>query len=89
MSKPVIIRPNPGKLTPYGRGLVEWLKTHPRMMGGASLSDAYELKVLDHLTKKSALTAPDGYVALCTSAPTDASTGSTIVEASYTAPMRG
>jgi hypothetical protein len=50
-----------------------------------SASDYLELKVLDHIFNKTAYTAATTfYLALCTTAPTDASTGSTIVEATYT-----
>lgn len=50
-----------------------------------SASDYLELALLNHLFNKTAYTAPTTfYVALCTAAPTDASTGSTIVEATYT-----
>jgi hypothetical protein len=50
-----------------------------------SASDYLELALLNHLFNKTAYTAPTTfYVALCTTAPTDASTGSTIVEATYT-----
>ena len=50
-----------------------------------SASDYLENKVLDHIFGKASYTAPSNlYVALCTEAPTDASTGSTIVEANYT-----
>lgn len=51
----------------------------------ASFSDYLENAVLDHIFGDGTLTvtAPV-YLALCTTVPTDASTGSTIVEASYT-----
>jgi hypothetical protein len=48
-------------------------------------SDYLENKVLDHIFGKAAYTAPANlYIALCTAAPTDASTGSTLTEANYT-----
>jgi hypothetical protein len=48
----------------------------------AGLSDTYEAKVLEHLVGKTALAAPANlWAALLTAAPTDASTGSTITEA--------
>lgn len=56
----------------------------PPIMGGASFSDYLENKLLDHVFNDSAYTAPSPYLALCTAVPTDASTGSTITEASYT-----
>jgi hypothetical protein len=50
----------------------------------SSLSRAYGKKVLELLTKQVALTAPVPYLALLTTVATSASTGSTIVEATYT-----
>ncbi len=51
----------------------------------ASKSDYLENKVLDHVLGKAAYTMPATvYLALCTAVPTDASTGSTISEATYT-----
>ena len=51
----------------------------------ASKSDYLELKVLDHCMSDGAFTEPANiYMALCTAVPTDASTGTTIVEADYT-----
>lgn len=48
-------------------------------------SDYLENKLLDHIVGKTSFTMPSSvYVALCTSAPTDASTGSTLTEANYT-----
>jgi hypothetical protein len=47
-----------------------------------SFSDYAELKILDHLVGKTSWTMPTAYVALCTSAPSDLSTGATIVEPS-------
>jgi hypothetical protein len=47
-----------------------------------SFSDYAENKILDHLVGKTSWTMPTVYVALCTSAPTDSSTGATIVEPS-------
>jgi len=51
----------------------------------ASKSDYLENKVLDHFDGKasSTLVTPI-YLALCTSSPTDASTGATLAEATYT-----
>lgn len=51
----------------------------------ASLGDAVEKKVLDHLTGKAAYTSPGPlYLALCTVVPDDTSTGASITEAAYT-----
>lgn len=50
-----------------------------------SKSDYLENKLLDHALGQTSFTMPTNvYLALCTTAPTDASTGSTIVEANYT-----
>jgi len=50
-----------------------------------SFSDFLENELLDHILGNSAYTPPATvYIALCTAAPTDASTGSTITEATYT-----
>ena len=50
----------------------------------AAASDYLELEILDHLFGKGSYTPPTIYVALCTAAPNDASTGSTLTEATYT-----
>lgn len=51
----------------------------------ASKSDYLENKVLDHCLGDGSFTMPSNvYLALCTVVPTDASTGSSITEASYT-----
>lgn len=50
-----------------------------------SMSDYAENKLLDHLLGKTSFTMPANvYAALCTTVPTDASTGATLVEATYT-----
>lgn len=50
-----------------------------------SASNYLENALLDHVFGNSTYSAPANiYIALCTTAPTDASTGSTIVEANYT-----
>lgn len=50
-----------------------------------SKSDYLENKVLDHALGKTSFTMPSTVaMALCTTTPTDASTGATIVEANYT-----
>lgn len=66
-----------------------WLNGARRALGRAgvflaSFSDYLENKVLDHVFGDGAYTSPTAYVALCTAVPTDASTGTTIVEATYT-----
>lgn len=51
----------------------------------ASFSDYLENKVLDHALGKASFTMPTTVaLALCTVVPTDASTGATITEATYT-----
>jgi len=51
----------------------------------ASFSDYAEDEILDHALSDGAWTEPANlFLALCTSVPTDASTGTTIVEANYT-----
>jgi hypothetical protein len=51
----------------------------------SGVSDYLENKILDYIFRSQTFTQPTTLsVALCTSAPTDASTGATIVEASYT-----
>lgn len=50
-----------------------------------SLSDYSENKLLEHIAGKTAFPMPAAvYAALCTTTPTDSSTGSTIVEPTYT-----
>lgn len=50
----------------------------------ASKSDYLENKILDHNLGDGAYTSPTAYLALCTAAVTDASTGASITEATYT-----
>jgi len=54
----------------------------------SAASDYLENKLVDHVTGKASFTKPTAYVALCTAAPNDASTGSTITEADYTSYAR-
>lgn len=80
------------RLSEYGRKLflatelgVPIEKIPPRIAGGASFSDAYETKLLEHLTGKVELALVTAtWLALTTVVPTDSSTGSTITEATYT-----
>lgn len=79
LSAPVL--PNP-----FG-GLIESFKGALRGLGIAlaGFSDYLEKKVLDHIVGKTSFTMPASvYLALVTVAITDADTGSTITEASYT-----
>lgn len=64
----------------------EFIAEHgfPPAAGGASFSDYLENKVLDHIFNDGTYSVPTASLALCTSVPTDASTGATIVEATYT-----
>lgn len=88
---------SPGRLSNYGRQLVRLAEAGEcpdgvvpaaRFLMGlelASKSDYLENKILDHNLGKSSFTMPTNvYLALCTEAPTDAKTGTTIVEAGYT-----
>jgi len=51
----------------------------------ASFSDYLETRVLDHVLSDGAFTEPANvYIALATTAPTDATTGATLAEAAYT-----
>jgi hypothetical protein len=90
----VTVKLNPGRLTRYGR-LLRDLQLAPDgitpaarfAMGleAAGKSDYLENKDLDHNLGDGAFTSPATVaLALCTSVPTDASTGATIVEATYT-----
>ncbi len=49
-----------------------------------SMSQYCETAVLAHIVGKTSFTLPSCYLALCTTVPTSASTGSTIAEATYT-----
>jgi hypothetical protein len=52
-------------------------------------SNYLQAKLADHTVGKTAFTMPTNvYVTLCTAAPTDASTGTTITEAAYTSYAR-
>lgn len=53
-----------------------------------SASDYAENALLELMTGKTAFSTPTAYVALCTAAPDDTSTGSTITEAAYTSYAR-
>lgn len=91
-----LIQLNKGHLTPYGL----WLGTghdinDPEIralisrgilptIGGASIGDAVENKVLDHLVANATYTAPTPSLGLWTSTVTDASTAATAGELSYT-----
>jgi hypothetical protein len=92
--KEALIVPTSAHVSDFGRelmraaGPVDGITDAARFYTGiqnASLSDEYEVAVLEHLTGKTSLSVvTPGYLALCTVVPTDASTGSTITEANYT-----
>lgn len=66
------------------RALNRWFALRP-IEGGSGFSQYAETKVLDHAHGKTSWTMPaTPFLALCTSVPTSASTGTTIVEATYT-----
>lgn len=56
----------------------------PPMLGAASIGDAVEKKVLDHLTNQTSYTMPTPYLALWTSTVDDTSTAATAGELTYT-----
>lgn len=70
-----------GGWTEYGRWL---MKDYKPIAGAASIGDAVELKVLDHLVANATYGALTPYLGLWTSALTDASTSATAGELSYT-----
>lgn len=77
------------RLSNFGRALLDDVGAAEDMyvpiMGAASFSDYLELKVLDHVNGKTSFTMPaTPFLALCTTAPDDTKTGTTIVEAGYT-----
>lgn len=51
-------------------------------------SNYAEAALVDHILGKTSYTMPTAYVALCTAAPTDTDTGSTITESAYTSYAR-
>jgi hypothetical protein len=64
-----------GLLTPDG---------YPLIAGGASLGNAVENKILDHITGQTSYTMPTPYLGLWTSTIDDTSTAATAGEANYT-----
>lgn len=83
-----------GHYTEYGR---EWMRERrpwcsmaegigiPVIAGGSGFSQYAESHIIDHANGKTSWTMPThSYLALCTTVPTSTSTGSTIVEATYT-----
>lgn len=56
----------------------------PPMMGAASIGNAVENKILDHLTNQASYTMPAPYLALWTSTLDDTSTAATSGELTYT-----
>jgi hypothetical protein len=82
MSDIQVITLNPGRLSDYGRWLVDCQV--PRGLTAASFSDYLENKVLDHIFNDGTYSVPTASLGLWTSALTDASTGATAGEAAYT-----
>lgn len=88
----IVLSLNDARLSEYGRRLflaeemgVPIERVPPPIRGAASFSDAYETKLLEHITGKVELALVTAtFLALTTVVPTDSSTGSTITEASYT-----
>jgi hypothetical protein len=92
-----LIRLNPGRLTlpglwwakgedlddPIVRRLIEQGRA-PMMGGAASLGQAVQQKVLDHITNQTSYTMPTPYLGLWTSSVTDTSTAATAGELTYT-----
>lgn len=74
---------HPGRLTRPSRW-ERWVKEQGLIAGGASLGDAVELKILDHITGQSTYGAVTPYLGLWTSAVDDTSTAATSGEANYT-----
>lgn len=75
------IKFNPGRFTEYGRWLYE---DYIPVAGAASFSDYLELKVLDHIFNDGTYSVPTASLGLWTSALTDASSGATAGELTYT-----
>src|SRR4249920_148253 len=82
MSELQVVTLNPGRLSDYGRWLVDCQV--PRGLTAASFSDYLENKVLDHIFNDGTYSVPTASLGLWTSALTDASTGATAGEAAYT-----
>jgi hypothetical protein len=83
-----------GHFTEFGK---EWMRERrpwcsmdegvgfPAIAGGSGFSQYAEQKAVNHANGQATWSAVGGsYLALCTSIPTSSSTGSTIVEATYT-----
>lgn len=90
---PQIIHLQRGRITRTPKGIMALLQraaeleaegADPLIAGAGSYNDYAEGKILEHSVGKSSWTMPTTYLALLTTVATDASTGSTIVEASFT-----
>jgi hypothetical protein len=80
----MIIELEPAHLTPFGElWLPRWL-AGPPIAGGASLGNAVENKVLDHLVANTTYTAPTPSLGLWTTTPDDTFTAATATELTYT-----
>jgi hypothetical protein len=87
----ILLELQPGRLVRHPR----WLRELPGFVevdglllpaaaGGASLGNAVENKILDHITGQTSYTMPTPYLGLWTSAVDDTSTAATAGEANYT-----
>lgn len=81
----MIIKLNPGHITPFGQ---EWLYRNvlqqPPIAGAASIGNAVENKVLDHLVANATYTAPTPSLGLWTTTPDDTYTAASGTELTYT-----
>jgi hypothetical protein len=72
---------HPGHITPFGLWL---LSEYKPIQGGASLGNAVENKVLDHLVANATYTAPTPSLGLWTTTPDDTYTAASGTELTYT-----
>jgi hypothetical protein len=86
----VILELQPGRLTDYGRRMTQtdyglWLLSrYAPIAGGASIGNAVENKILDHITNQTSYTMPTPSLGLWTSTVDDTSTAATAGELTYT-----
>jgi hypothetical protein len=84
----ILLKLNPGRLTKpseWERRISGLLTPDYRpIAGGASLGNAVENKILDHITGQTSYTMPTPHLGLWTSAVDDTSTAATAGEANYT-----
>jgi hypothetical protein len=77
----MIIKLNPGRLTPFGLWL---LSDYKPIAGGASIGNAVENKVLDHIVGQTSYTMPTPSLGLWTTTPDDTYTAASGTELTYT-----